>query len=266
MPGLLRRAAFYGRIAGHISLAIAKVAVLYPRWSPERRAREVSDWSHGTLSIFGFRVVVRGEPPPAGRTHLLAANHTSWLDIYAILAITPVVFVAKEEVRAWPAIGWLAGRLGTIFVPRRRSQDMAGHVQALAKALAEGLPVGLFPEGTTTDGSTVLPFRPPFFEAAAVTRTPVQPVALRYIGADGRPATRAAFTGDMTLVESFQRLADCGEGIVEITFLPPIEAGSRRELAGLAEAAIRDHLDTARGAGAAEAQGQGVAPTLLSAA
>lgn len=248
--GALGRVAFHLRIAAHIALASVKVSVLFPVWSQERRRAEIKAWSRRALTILGFRpVVVAGEAAAAGRPHLIVSNHVSWIDVVAILSETHAVFVAKSEVRRWPLIGSIAERIGTIFVQRRCRREIASEVRTVAARLADGAAVGLFPEGTTTEGADVLPFRPLYFEAAILARMPVQPVAIRYLHDDGTPAEEAAFTGETSLLQSFGRLANGRARTVELTYLPLIEvsSASRREVAQQAEGVIRAALAGPRG-------------------
>jgi 1-acyl-sn-glycerol-3-phosphate acyltransferase len=241
VPRLVR----YGKVATHVGVALAKVATRWESWDSARRQAECRAWSRRALDIFGFSAVAAGHVPRTGdAAPLLVANHKSWLDIYLVMTHVDAVFVAKEEVRTWPAIGWLAGKLGTIFLDRTRKQSLVQTLQRMTEQLARGRAVMLFPEGTTTDGRTILPFNAALFDAAIRADRPVQPIAIRYLDAYGGPASEPAFIGDMTLIQSFRRLADCRGYIAEIAFLEPIPpAGrSRLELARLAETAIRRQL------------------------
>lgn len=251
------RVILYLRIAGHLALAALKVAVCFRFWPQKRREAEVSQWAMKTLSIFRIRLVVAGKRR-IDSPCLIVANHVSWLDIYALLSQSHASFVAKAEVRRWPLIGWLAERVGTVFVLRQRHRRVAAEVREIVTRLEAGTSVGLFPEGTTTVGNAPTAFRPLYFEAAIVAGTPVQPVAIRYLGDDGALAEDAAFTGDMTLVESFVRLANGRASVVELTYLEPIDSPGtcRRRLATAAESAIR--LALAGNAGASGSGGETV--------
>jgi lyso-ornithine lipid O-acyltransferase len=108
------------------------------------------------LKIFGYTADVAGEIPVRG---LLVSNHLSYLDILAICAVTPAAFVSKAEVRHWPLFGWLAKLSGTIFIERERRTHVGAVNQEIETALADGVLVVVFPEGTSSDGTEVLPFR-----------------------------------------------------------------------------------------------------------
>ena len=130
-----------------------------------------------SLSIVGGRLGVIGVPPRSG---LIVSNHLSYIDIAALGSSCPCSFVSKAEVGAWPFIGWAAGLAGTVFVRRAHRSEVSGQVQDIKNALGRGVPVVLFPEGTSTDGSQVLPFRSALLQAALETGCDVTPVALSY--------------------------------------------------------------------------------------
>jgi 1-acyl-sn-glycerol-3-phosphate acyltransferase len=246
MANVIRRSIGMMRVAGHLVRGAATMAVLFPLIGDERRRRIIKRWSDGVLKIFGLRLEVAGQPPDAtgGGPLLMVGNHISWVDIYAYLSVADVKFVAKSEVRRWPLIGWFAVNLGTIFVERDRPRDAVRVGRELRAALEAGSTVCVFPEGTTTDGSVVLPFSAVLVSAALDTSASVQPVSIAYRKSDGTPCTRAAFTGDATLVGSIWELAGGASSVVELKFLEPIPVGAidRRRLARRAEDAVRASL------------------------
>jgi len=240
----LRIFLYYCRIAIHIAVALFKVALCLRFWTAETRRREIRSWSTNALDLFGISVEVIGVPSHPRPPHLFVANHTSWLDILVIQTQFDVVFVAKQDVHKWPAFGWIAERLGTVFVSRRQSQEISSHVAKLAEKLASGVSVCAFPEGTTSDGTAVLPFKTAMLQPAIDIGAPVQPLAIRYVHANGSRATEAAFIGDMSLVQSFNLLAGGRSIRACLHILPVIAATSatRRSLAEQSETAIRDAL------------------------
>ena len=145
------------------------------------------------LGLLGLRVRVEGRPPRQG---LLVSNHLSYLDILVIASVAPAVFVAKREVRAWPVFGWLAQCAGTIFVNREKRRDVVRVGSQIEDALACGAVVVLFPEGTSSNGHAVLPFRSPLL--APVLRHPhrVSIAALDYEMADGSVEEEVCYWGD----------------------------------------------------------------------
>lgn len=139
------------------------------------------------LRITGGRLRVTGEPPREG---LVLCNHLSYVDIAVLGSAFPCAFVSKVEVRAWPFIGWGAVLAGTVFVRRARRREVGGQVDDLKLALTRRIPIILFPEGTSTDGTRVLPFRSALLQAAQETDCNVTPAALSYRTASPADAAR----------------------------------------------------------------------------
>jgi 1-acyl-sn-glycerol-3-phosphate acyltransferase len=205
-----------------------------PRWTTR-----VAVWWHGhLLRILAIQTRPDGAAQPGC---LLVCNHVSWLDIPVIAARSPVRFVSKSEVRGWPLIGWLAAIAGTQFIARGALQiDRVG--AGLSASLAAGQHLVIFPEGTTSDGTTVLEFHARLFALALEAEVPVQPVALAYRRAGATtPDPIAPFLGDDTLVAHLLRLIRHDDLVAEIRFLEPLSplAGeTRRELARRTRARI----------------------------
>ncbi|MGE0766764.1 MAG: lysophospholipid acyltransferase family protein [Hyphomicrobiaceae bacterium] len=246
MHQAIRRSIGMGRVVVHLARGAATMALVFPFIGDARRRRIIKRWSDGVLDIFGLTLEVVGEPfaNDLGRPVLIVGNHISWVDVYAYLSVGEFKFVAKSEVRSWPLIGWFARTLGTIFVERDRPRDALRVGNELREALDAGHAVCLFPEGTTTNGSVVLPFSSVLISAATATDTPVQPVSIAYRGPNDEICTRAAFTGDATLVGSIWALVGSGRSVVRLTFLEPIptKGADRRALARQAEDAVRASL------------------------
>jgi 1-acyl-sn-glycerol-3-phosphate acyltransferase len=130
-----------------------------------------------SLCIVGGRLRVVGNPPRSG---LIVSNHLSYIDIAVLGSACPCAFVSKVEVRDWLFIGWAAELAGTVFVRRAHRSEVTGQVEDIKEAIARGVPIVLFPEGTSTDGSHVLPFRSALLQAALETGCDVTPAALSY--------------------------------------------------------------------------------------
>jgi 1-acyl-sn-glycerol-3-phosphate acyltransferase len=210
------------------------------RLGEPQRARLMQHWARRFLRILGAEVVVRGMPPRRDEPMLLAANHVSWLDTYAIHTVAAARFVAKSEVATWPIIGTIAARFGTVFIRRRSCRAAARTVGVLAQLLCQGRSVAVFPEATTSDGRALLPFYPAMFQSAVLTGARVHPVAIRYRAADGAPTDLANFVGDMTVLDSLRNILSAPRLTVELTFCPPIDPNgmTRRELAAFSRGAI----------------------------
>jgi 1-acyl-sn-glycerol-3-phosphate acyltransferase len=199
-----------------------------------------------TLAILGVRWRATGRPFRGLGAQV--ANHTGWLDIWALNAASEVTFVSKAEVRQWPVMGWMAAVSGTVFISRRRG-EAASQQAMLAERLAAGDTLAFFPEGTSTDGRRVLPFKSTLFAtflAPGLEAARVQPVTLAYRAPEGERADLYGWWGDMSLVPHLvEVLAVPRRGEVEIVFHEPVavrDHPDRKALAALCEAAVRDGL------------------------
>jgi 1-acyl-sn-glycerol-3-phosphate acyltransferase len=231
------------RIAGALVQALAgwfTIALLFPRWPQPRREAAVQAWALRMLRVLGIPLQVEGQPPERGPL-LLVANHLSWLDILVLHAARHCRFVSKSEVRHWPLIGMLASGGGTLFIEREKRRDAMRVVHHMAESLRAGEIVAIFPEGTTGDGTVLLPFHANLVQAAVSTDAPVQPVALRYIdAASGQDSPGPLYLGDETLVGSLWRTLAGPPFVAQVRFGEPQKAQGRdrRHWAGDLHAAV----------------------------
>lgn len=205
------------------------------------RKQRLTQWFLTRLAAaLPFRLRVTGELPT--QPMLWVANHVSWCDIPLLGMLAPLSFLAKAEVRAWPALGWLAQAAGTLFI-RRGGGDAALVNRQLATQLVQGRHLLIFPEGTSTDGTDVRTFHPRLFACALEAGCAVQPVAIRY-WRNGKPDTVAPFVGDDELPDHLRRLLTSDICDVEIQLLPPIDvmALDRKAVAMNAQQAIANAL------------------------
>jgi len=191
--------------------------------------------------ILGIRVRVHGKRSDVTPT-LFVCNHVSYLDIEVLGALVPGSFVAKAEVAAWPFFKTLAKAQRTIFVERTTSKTSTSRDEMM-KRLDTGDNLMLFPEGTSSDGTRVLPFRSALFAVAQLRRDDkpivVQPVAISYTRLDGIPLGRYwrplfAWFGDLDLVPHLWQMVCLGETEAVVTFFPPVDIdqlGDRKKLA-----------------------------------
>lgn len=189
-------------------------------------------WARLLARIIGARIDAEGTPPPPGS--LLVANHLSYLDVIVLLAQHPALFVAKSEVAAWPALGWLARIFGTLFIDRRNFRDTLRIQGLIADALAGGDRVVVFPEGTSSPGEAVLPFRAALLELAAGTGQPVWYAALSYRTPDDAPpaAQVVCWWGDMTFFDHLLTLLSLPLFYAHVRFGErPVTAPDRKQLA-----------------------------------
>lgn len=247
---VLRRGA---PILGLLAVAFPLLLILRV---PERliagQARPVTPWITQGVCIaacflIGLPREMRGTPlrgPGA-----FVANHVSWLDIFVLNASGRITFVAKSEVAGWAGIGWLARGTGTVFIARER-RAAAGQAALLRARLEAGERLMIFPEGTSSDGLRVLPFRAtlfaPFLNADLDPGFRVQPITLAYEAPEGEAAAFYGWWGDMAFGRSLlQVLAVRRQGRVRVTCHDPIsvtEVSDRKTLAKAAEDAVRARL------------------------
>ena len=188
------------------------------------------------LDVFKLRVRVTGAVPQGG---LLISNHLSYVDILVLSSIVPAVFVAKREVKFWPAVGWLAQLAGTLFVDRRRRTQVGETNTEIQSALDSGVLVVLFPEGTSSDGSGVLPFRSALLEPAARRIHPLSLSCIQYAMDDGDAATDVCYWGDDVFFPHLLNLLTHRGFRVTVQFSPVLPVTTdRKELARQLHAGI----------------------------
>jgi 1-acyl-sn-glycerol-3-phosphate acyltransferase len=173
------------------------------RLSHRERAQWLHTWCGIALPRLGVTLLAEGPMPARG---LLVSNHLSYLDIMTLSAIGPCVFVSKKEVRQWPLFGLLATLAGTVYVDRQRAADTVRVNEELAHALQSGVLCVLFPEGTSSSGAEVLPFRSPLLEAAVQSEAEVTAGAIGYEVEEGDPAQDVCYWGDMTFLPHVLKL------------------------------------------------------------
>lgn len=234
--------------AATLPLALWQAVALRTRFMDRRRAPRL--WHRIVARLLGLRVHVHGAMVP-DRPLLIAANHVSWTDIMVLGSAADVHFIAKAEVAGWPLFGALAKLQRTIFIDRTRPGRVGEQAVAIAARLADGEPMVLFPEGTTSDGNRPLPFRSALFAAAqpalGEAGALVQPVAIVYAGLHGMPMgrrrrMRASWIGDQTLVPHLLGLLREGGVDVELHFGEPVAFGAgtdRKHVAREAERRVR---------------------------
>ncbi len=229
----------------HAFSATLILRLVFPRVGPERRRALNRWWAAKLLRIVGVAVSVEGDPPAsAGEGSMIAANHISWLDIFALQSVRPTRFVAKSEVRDWPLAGWIAERAGTLFIRRGLRRDTARINEVVHAALAQGDCVGIFPEGATTEGDALLKFHSSLFEPAVVNNARVHPCAIRYVHADGSLCRAIAYVGELSFMESLGLVIRQRGVVARLRFADPIPTAgtTRREVAAAARVRVASLL------------------------
>ncbi|QWD67663.1 1-acyl-sn-glycerol-3-phosphate acyltransferase [Polynucleobacter sp. VK25] len=235
------------RVWAHVIAGLVTLSFRFPFADQRLKNQLIQAWSMRLLNIFGIdlRVIHQGMLPAT--PFLLASNHISWMDIHAINAYKPIRFVAKSDVESWPVFGWMAKQLGTVFIKR----DSARHGRQVASEVSDVLKtqsVCIFPEGTSTIGESVLPFKPNLFESAVIARVPVYSLAITYRSSvSGARSVVPAFVGDMGLLESMAKILNHRQIVVELSFIPPSGASpetskDRKWLALHSQEAISNQL------------------------
>ena len=226
----MRTLAAFWRITRALVHALAgwfTIVVLFPHWNAQRREATVQAWAQRMLRILGIPLHVTGHAPAQGPM-LLVANHLSWLDILVLHAARHCRFVSKSDVRHWPLIGTLATGGGTLYIEREKRRDAMRVVHHMAESLKAGEIVAVFPEGTTGDGASLLPFHANLVQAAISADAPVQPVGLRFVDrASGRDSTGPLYLGDDTLVGSLWRTLAGRPFVAHVRFGQPQQAHGR---------------------------------------
>jgi 1-acyl-sn-glycerol-3-phosphate acyltransferase len=215
------------------------------------RARTFPNWYHRRVAgLFGIRLTIKGTPV-RGEGVLVVANHTSWLDIVIFSALQPLSFVAKAEVANWPFFGTLARLQRTVFVERARRIDTGDARDAIRDRLLAGDCLVLFPEGTSHDGNSVLPFKSALLGAAEAVlangrHVKVQPVSTAFVGVHGLPMGREnrpsfAWYGDMELLPHIWESLMAGPLDVVVQFHEPLSLDmmDRKALARRAEVVVK---------------------------
>ena len=233
------------RIVIHTLLGIGITALVLPFTKKNWRLALTRWWCNRLLNCFNIKVITHGKLPDNNTSNaMFVANHISWVDIHSINSIIPLRFIAKIEVESWPVFGYLVSKSGTLFINRNIRKDAARIIEMTMQSLAEGDNVCFFPEGTTTDGTHILPFKSSIVQAAINTKAKIYPVAIFYPLPDKKANIAMAYAGETTMAESMLQVLNLKEPIVELHFLAPIgcEGLTRQAATKLAFEAINAKL------------------------
>jgi 1-acyl-sn-glycerol-3-phosphate acyltransferase len=195
-------------------------------------------WAKGIATIVGVRIAVEGrlpEPP-----FFLVTNHLSYLDVVILATFAPCFFVAKSEVARWPILGFLARSMNTVFVDRGRRGDLPRVLERMDRLMSAGYGIAFFPEGTSSPGEEVLPFRSSLFEAPARSGYPLSCAGLRYRTPAGEPPARLAvcWWGDMTFAGHFYELLQISRVDAFVVLGNTVTGCDRKDLASAAWSAV----------------------------
>jgi len=232
------------RLALHIAYGLL-MAMIYPRLPAGMRRRILQNWSADLLSIFNVKL---DAPSFDGmQSGLIISNHISWLDIFVLNSVVPMRFVAKSEVRRWPAIGWLCARANTLFIERGNARAAARINTRLGELMQQGESLAVFPEGTSTDGAQVAHFHAFLLQPAIDASVPLHPIAIRYQDESGARSTAAAYFDDISFGASMWTLLNTPNLHVRLMATQSLRAAEfdRRELARRAHESISAALQQA---------------------
>lgn len=215
------------------------------RTGPANAVRVRRFWFAFSNRLIGLHVRHSGTIPPVGPT-LYVANHVSYLDVMALGGLLDASFVAKSEVGEWPLFGRIAALGDTLFVSRKASR-VRQEADAIRTRLAAGKPVILFPEGTSSIGEAILPFRPALFGFAFdIPGLRIQPISLAYIDPrHGDIDPHPAWYGDMSLLPHLWSVMTRGAGHAHIHFhetVTPADYENRKSLASACHRVVADGL------------------------
>lgn len=206
-------------------MGVLLASLVLPVASKSLRLQLIKWWCRRLLAAFNVRVISHGHIPiqsEALKNTLFVANHISWTDIHALNSIVPLRFIAKSEIKSWPVFGYLAIKANALFIDRGKRQDAARIINTTALSLEAGNNLCFFPEGTTTDGTAIKPFKSSLIQAAIQTNATIWPVAIRYPGPNGKANTAIAYAGETSMRESMQQILSQKNPVVELHFLAPI--------------------------------------------
>ena len=226
----------------HILLIIPLCLLIFI--SPKSQQEKIIKyWCKKLLSIFKIKVELNGEEAFLfnQKKYLIVSNHISWLDIIVIQSIKPSIFVAKSDVGSWPLFGWVAHMTGTIFIKRDKVSDIKKALKKMKRRLNKRS-VCIFPEGTSTNGRYVLPFKSNLFQSSIDANKSILPICLRY-EEHHHYSDKVAFIGDMSLVDSIIKIKKENHITAILEVLHPIRPrGNRKEIASYTHEMIQKNL------------------------
>ena len=216
------------RMLVHLGVGLWIIQFRFPRMSQVARDSAVRAWAHTMLACLGVQLRVLGEVPTTGPV-LLVANHISWLDIVVMHAARHCRFISKSDIQHWPLVGTLATAAGTLYIARESRRDALRVVHRMADCLRAQDVLAVFPEGTTGDGSSVLPFHANLLQAAISANAPALPIGLRFADArTGATSFAPCYIGDDTLVGSIWRTL-CAQDLVAVVHFGAAQTAQGRD-------------------------------------
>ena len=225
-----------------------------------RRAANCSRYSRMMAKAMGFRIEAPGVEhlralQASRQGYLIVSNHMSFWDIVLLSSLSAPVYITSVEVQKTPVLGWVCTAAGCVFVERRDRSRTGEGLSEITRQLRHGVPVVLYPEGTTSDGGGLLPFKKSFFRAPLESGAPVLLMCLNYRRIDGEPVSaanrdRLFYYGDQTFLDQIQGIFTAREVVAELRFFDPIDPAAkgldRDGLAALSFETLRSHYTPIR--------------------
>jgi 1-acyl-sn-glycerol-3-phosphate acyltransferase len=203
-------------------------------------SRTLTRHARKSVNLLNINLRVEGPVEELGKgNYLVVANHLSYVDIIIISALLPSLFVTSVEVKNSPFQGFMSRLGGSLFVERRKRSGLRSEISTIARTVREGVSVVVFPEGTSSNGDNILPFKSSLFSAATEGGTDILPLCIRYTAINGRPITaenrdRIYYYGDLVFVPHLLKLPFTKSIDVTVSFLDPVSPDnyeSRKKLA-----------------------------------
>lgn len=220
---LMRKLRASGRLLvllWHVLLGVWIVYMRFPQMDAALRRATVERWQARLVALCGIRLELHGALalPPDGGGVLQISNHISWLDISTLHGIRFCRFVSKSEVKDWPLVGRLADAADTLYLQRASRRDAHRMLEQVAGRLQAGDVITVFPEGTTSDGVDLLPFHANMFQAAIQADAPIQPIAIRFLDAQGQVSLAPCYINNDSLWDTLWRTLQESGLVVSVRF------------------------------------------------
>ena len=188
------------------------------------------------FKIIGVRIKFENPPQDKNKFYLYISNHLSYLDVIIYSTYFPSLFVTSKEIKETPFLGQVCTMAACFFVERRNKKNLIREINALTSLLEKKIPVMIFPEATSTDGSSVLPFKSPLFKACVKKETPILPFSLNYKKIDQNPFDLSnrnivCWYGDMPFLPHLWNMLRCRSIEATIVVSAPLYLPDHRQLA-----------------------------------
>lgn len=224
----------------HILIGLLLGLVLFRFISWDARTNMIRIWSRLLLMVIGVKLSVDHPPAKMPMRGMLVGNHSSWMDIFVANSVQAARFLAKSDIKKWPVLGTLVTSAGTLYVERGNRHSINATNKQISESAHKGELIGLYPEGTTTDGTHLLPFKSNLFEPAIDNEMLLYPIGISY-KKNGQYTALAAYAGDTSLMRSFWDLTSSFGVTAHVNYgvmIPAAQYANRQELAHAAQDAV----------------------------